>query len=73
MKDKEFNDLLYQNKSRNGSSPIKRNGENEIERESRNQLYTLEENAKSKSKEMSWLEYDKEYNEVSSFVFLNYT
>lgn len=69
MKDKELNDLSYKMKCKKGS----RTESKKIEQELRNQLYTLEEDIKSKSLEMRWLETDSEQNEVSSFVLLNYT
>lgn len=83
MKDKELDDLSYGIKSRNGSlstdlsgSYRTSNGSEEngaIESELRKQLQNLEEDVKSKSLEMRWLESDSEQNEVSSFIFLNYT
>lgn len=74
MKDKELNDLVYQIKSRNGSLPIAASlGENNVEQEQQKRLHKLEENLKSKSLEMRWLESDSEQNEVSAFFYLNYT
>lgn len=74
MKDKELNDLSYKMKSEKGSTNTDNSRESKkVEQDLRNQLYTLEEDIKSKSLEMRWLESDSEQNEVSSFIFLNYT
>lgn len=74
MKDKELNDLSYKMKSKKGSINTDNSRESKkVEQDLRNQLYTLEEDIKSKSLEMRWLESDSEQNEVSSFIFLNYT
>lgn len=72
MKDKELNDLSYRMKSKKGSAETSRESK-KLEQDLRNQLYTLEEDIKSKSLEMRWLESDSEQNEVSSFILLNYT
>jgi hypothetical protein len=82
MKDRELEDLSYGIKSRNGSLSVdlsdsfstRASEESKaVESELRKQLHTLEEDVKSKSLEMRWLESDSEQNEVSSFIFLNYT
>jgi succinate dehydrogenase flavin-adding protein (antitoxin of CptAB toxin-antitoxin module) len=67
MKDKELKDLSFKLKTTNGSLST------EVEQELRAQLQTLEQDMKSKSLEMRWLESDSEQNEVSSFIYLNYT
>jgi hypothetical protein len=67
MKDKELKDLSFKLKTTNGSLS------SQVEQELRTQLQTLEEDMKSKAMEMRWLESDSEHNEVSSFIFLNYT
>lgn len=67
IKDKELKDLSYKLRTTNGSLS------NQVEQELRAQLQTMEEDIKSKSLEMRWLESDSEQNEVSSFIILNYT
>lgn len=73
MKDMELNDLSYRMKSKKGSTTETSRESKKLEQDLRNQLYTLEEDIKSKSLEMRWLETDSEQNEVSSFILLNYT
>lgn len=72
MKDSELNDLSYRIKLKKDKTSKKLENE-KMEVELRNQLYSLEENMKSKSLEMRWLETDSEQNEVDSFIYLNYT
>ncbi|KAG2194835.1 hypothetical protein INT47_007897, partial [Mucor saturninus] len=64
MKDKELNDLSYKMKSKRGSSTETSRESKKLEQDLRNQLYTLEEDIKSKSLEMRWLESDSEQNET---------
>lgn len=72
MKDSELNDLSYRIKLKKDKTSKKLENE-KMEVELRNQLNSLEENMKSKSLEMRWLETDSEQNEVDSFIYLNYT
>lgn len=65
MKDTELNDLCYGIKTKS----MKKEQEVDL----KHQLNTLEQNIQSKSLEMRWLETDSEENEVSSFIYLNYT
>ncbi|GAA5806180.1 hypothetical protein HPULCUR_011710 [Helicostylum pulchrum] len=63
MKDSELNDLSYRIKLKKEKTSKKLDNE-KMEVELRNQLYSLEENMKSKSLEMRWLETDSEQNET---------
>ncbi|CAO3649502.1 unnamed protein product [Mucor hiemalis] len=72
MKDKELDNLYYMMKSRKRlTNEVCSTNDGTIEQ--RHQVHILEGEIKSKSLEKNWLESDNEQNEVSSFIFLNYT